>query len=72
MACNGICKRYKAIKPPITHTRYGMGQKRCSTCEVFINWDGKNCPCCGINLRTRPKGTKTREQLLIMRQIKRI
>ena len=71
MVCKGICKRYKAIKPSGKITRYGVGQKRCSVCDLFVEWDGNNCPCCGINLRTRPKGTKTREKLLIIRDVKR-
>jgi hypothetical protein len=29
------------------------GQKRCSVCEIFINWVESNCPCCKVKLRTR-------------------
>ncbi|MGI9566475.1 MAG: hypothetical protein ACR2LL_05620 [Nitrosopumilus sp.] len=48
------------------------GQKRCSQCEIFINWEGKHCPCCGYVLRTKPKGTQTRHRLMIVQQAKRI
>ncbi|MDH3490276.1 MAG: hypothetical protein OEL56_07485 [Nitrosopumilus sp.] len=72
MSCRGICHRYKAEKPALPATRYGNGQKRCNTCDMFIEWDGNHCPCCGSNLRTKPKGTGSRHQLMIIQQIKRI
>jgi hypothetical protein len=34
---------------------YAEGNKRCQVCEVFIKWNGKNCPCCKSNLRTKPR-----------------
>ncbi|MGI9565943.1 MAG: hypothetical protein ACR2LL_02880 [Nitrosopumilus sp.] len=71
MSCKGTCSRYKAKKPGI-HGRYNAGQKRCSQCEIFINWDGKYCPCCRYVLRTKPKGTQTRHRLMIVQQVKRI
>jgi hypothetical protein len=72
MPCKGICHKYKAIKPALPDTRYGIGQKWCNLCDVFINWDKNKCPCCGLMLRTRPRDTKSREQLRIIQQIKRI
>ncbi len=54
MVCKGICHRYKA-KWGAHQYRYANGQKRCNVCEIFVNWDGNNCPCCGMLLRTRPK-----------------
>jgi hypothetical protein len=72
MSCKETCTKYKAIKPPLPKTRYGIGQKRCNSCEIFMDWDGTNCPCCGRLLRTKPRGTKTRDHLMIVRQIKRI
>ncbi|WP_420546158.1 hypothetical protein [Nitrosopumilus sp.] len=71
MACRGTCQRYKAKKPR-TYGRYDAGQKRCSTCGIFINWEGKYCPCCGSPLRTKPKGTNARKRLMILQQVKRI
>ncbi|WP_316504828.1 hypothetical protein [Nitrosopumilus sp.] len=71
MACKGICTRYRAIKPH-KEGRYVSGQKRCSKCSIFLNWDGKYCPCCGYPLRTKPKGTNTRKRLMVLQQVKRI
>ncbi|NRA05648.1 MAG: hypothetical protein HRU07_05740 [Nitrosopumilus sp.] len=67
MVCKGICYKYKAKKPLMT-SRYASGQKRCSNCELFVNWDGTNCPCCGIILRTNPRGTQDRQRLLLVKQ----
>jgi len=53
MSCNGICERYKAKTNPIILSRYSEGQKRCSVCEISINWNENNCPCCNYKLRTR-------------------
>jgi len=62
MTCKGICVRYKALKP-IDVGRYASGQKRCQICEIFINWDGKWCPCCGYRLRQKPRNLKYKEKL---------
>ena len=32
-----------------------MGQKRCQTCGVYLNWKDLWCPCCGNRLRTKPR-----------------
>ena len=53
MSCNGICVRYKAKRNSEIPSRYREGQKRCSTCEIFIKWDNHYCPCCNNKLRTR-------------------
>ncbi|PBO84820.1 MAG: hypothetical protein COA77_07540 [Thaumarchaeota archaeon] len=71
MTCKGTCTKHKAIKPS-NSIRYGIGQKMCSICEIFINWNGKYCPCCNYMLRTKPRRTKTRQKLLMIQQIKRI
>ena len=64
MVCKGICAKHKSKKPKFgTNERYRFGQKRCSTWEMFINWDGKHCPCCGFTLRTRPRNTQGRRNL---------
>jgi len=68
MTCRGICYRYKATKPNSFNSHYALGNKRCSRCEVFIKWDGIHCPCCKLILRTNPKGTSGRNQLLLIRQ----
>lgn len=55
--CKDICKQYKSTFTRGTR-RYAEGQKRCNSCYIFMNYDGKYCPCCGIKLRTKPKNTK--------------
>jgi len=71
MTCKGICIKHKAIKPYGTN-RYHAGQKRCSICAIFMNWDGKHCPCCNFMLRTIPRNTKNRHQLQLIYAPKRI
>ena len=59
MVCKGICHRYKA-KWYAREYRYANGQKRCNVCEIFLNWTGISCPCCGMMLRTRPRSIKVK------------
>ena len=58
MGCKNICTRYKATK----HRRssyYAQGYKRCSMCEIFIEWDGTRCPCCDSSTEnSRPSEDK--------------
>ncbi len=56
MGCNNTCEKYRAIKPPLPKTRYLEGQKRCQVCDLYVWWKGIYCPCCGIRLRTTPRG----------------
>ncbi len=62
MVCKGICVRHKAMKP-VGVGRYCSGQKRCQICEIFLEWDGLWCPCCGYRLRTRPRNSKFKAEL---------
>jgi len=43
--------------------RYEDGQKRCSSCAIYINWDGQHCPCCGHFLRIKPRNTGGKNKL---------
>lgn len=70
MSCIGICKKYIAKKESPSSGRYESGHKRCSTCEIFVKWDGSNCPCCGMILRTKPRGTLSRQRLVMKIQNK--
>ena len=63
MACKGTCHRYKAKWIAQTF-RYASGQKRCNSCEIFVSWDGKHCPCCGMMLRTRSRVSRYRENVI--------
>jgi predicted amidophosphoribosyltransferase len=63
MACKGTCSRYKAQKPMWEWGRYASGQRRCQICEMFIEWDGLWCPCCGYRLRSKPRNSKYKAKL---------
>ena len=54
MGCKGVCIRFKAKRNHDSPSRYREGQKRCTVCEIFINWNNNiYCPCCNYKLRTR-------------------
>lgn len=67
MTCKGTCIRYQ-IKSTSKNKHYDLGHKRCSTCEIFLDWDGIHCPCCNVILRTKPKNASARYQLLLVQQ----
>jgi hypothetical protein len=54
--------RHKARKPTGLG-RYATGQKRCHTCDLFMEWSGIWCPCCGRKLRTRPRNAEYESKL---------
>ena len=60
MHCNGSCKKYMAKTTSFEGGRYEQGQKRCPQCEVFIQWEGLWCPCCGRLLRSKPRAKKSK------------
>ncbi len=64
MVCKGTCNQYKA-RWKRQQLRYASGQKRCNVCELFVNWEGHNCPCCGMKLRTRSKISRYRRKCII-------
>ena len=66
MSCKGICIRYKAPRPP-SHIggRYGIGQKRCQVCGLFIEWKDLRCPCCHYRLRTKPHNPVSKKRILV-------
>ena len=64
MHCREICSNYEVKKSvPKNIGRYKAGQKRCSSCEIYIIWDGEHCPCCGHILRTKPRNGRARDKL---------
>ena len=70
MVCKGICIRHKALKP-MKVGRYSTGQKRCQICEIYLNWNGEWCPCCGYKLRARPRSSKAKRALEARKNIGR-
>ena len=61
MTCKGICTRHKAIKPRGAG-HYTTEQKRCQICNIFIQWEGLYCPCCGYRLRSKPRQLRHKEK----------
>ena len=43
--------------------RYAMGQKYCSQCAIFIEWDKFHCPCCNLLLKTRSRHSKYKTEV---------
>ncbi len=62
MGCKGICHKYKAIRTERGH--YQAGHKRCQVCEIFIKTEGIFCPCCGYRVRTKPRNSHDKKNLL--------
>lgn len=69
MACKGICIRHRAQRPANYFGRYAAGQKRCQLCSIFMKWDGLWCPCCGCKVRTKPRNSKFKQKLKIIRKV---
>jgi rRNA maturation endonuclease Nob1 len=63
VSCSSICIQYKALMPQHIG-RYESGQKRCNSCDVFLIWDGRYCPCCGDKLRLSPRSSKYKQKYL--------
>ena len=72
MSCKEVCHRYKAAKPGKANIRYAVDPKRCTTCDVFMKWDGPRCPCCAITFRSNPKNAAGRKKMMIVNDEKRI
>ena len=65
MTCKGICVYHKAKKESI-RGYYVSGQRRYQVCEIFIEWKGVWCPCCGSKLRTGPRNMKYKIKMRII------
>lgn len=68
--CNGSCEKYRAPRLP-GKGRYADGQKRCNSCEIYIQWDGFWCPCCNKRLRLSPRNSKNKEKFLAINYVKK-
>jgi hypothetical protein len=62
--CRGVCEKVKATFSPLSGGYYGLGYKKCSFCDVFIDYPGSRCPCCNNLLRSKPIFNKARRKLL--------
>jgi len=55
--CHGLCERYRYRKQ---YSYYLEGAKCCLSCQIFIKWEGRRCPCCSGLLRTRPRNQRNK------------
>ena len=67
--CNGLCYHYEA-QGKVHNYRYKVGQKRCSTCQVYMVIDDAKCPCCKTTLRTKPRSKRVWNQLETLPELK--
>jgi len=60
--CKNICLNteygHKKYVRNIKETQY----KKCSTCSIYIKYDGCRCPCCSQKLSTRCNNNKARQR----------
>ena len=81
--CKSICKRYIA-KKPASGGRYGTGQGRCQTCDVWIDYHGAHmkdgspakvntvgwfCNCCNFRIRQNPRNKIYKENLRTIKSL---
>lgn len=57
MTCKEICLCHKGFG------RYSIGHKRSQIFDLFMQWDGIFCPCCGSILRIGPRNIKNKAKL---------
>lgn len=50
MQCREVCKQYKATGT-LSKGKYRLGQRRCSYCDIYLEYEGFWCPCCHSRLR---------------------
>ena len=55
MPCNQVCEKYRFVRDK--HEKiYNSGASRCNgRCQIFLQFDGSYCPCCGVKLRKSPR-----------------
>ena len=61
IGCKGICNQFLTSGGGMI-SRYRMGFKRCTECNLFIKYEGIRCPCCSHVLRTK---SRSRDNLQI-------
>ena len=54
MVCRNLCTDYHAVG------KYANGGKFCKGCDIYVEWEGKFCPCCNVILRRKPLSGKRR------------
>jgi len=69
MACNGICHRYKITKGKRTDSWYRQGTKRCTTCDIYIKWEGCGVPVVDTCLEPNQRTISTSRNTTKMRDV---
>jgi hypothetical protein len=54
-SCHGKCSQYRSKRIITGGNRYLGTGKRCQICDIFIEYEGRFCPCCNARLRFRPR-----------------
>lgn len=52
--CRERCERYRYRRRPGGDWYLG-DTGRCTSCDIFVRWEGEWCPCCGTKLRKKPR-----------------
>jgi len=67
--CKGSCKKFESTFAPHRGITYYVNQENCycSICEIYLNYKGSHCPCCGTRLRRRPKNSPNWKREVIKR-----
>lgn len=65
--CLNTCGQYRGVyKKYKGESAYTKGFKRCSICDIIIDYEGLYCPCCSVRLSSRPRG-KGRKKIEVKR-----
>ena len=70
LSCKGVCTRDFTTKKVCRGDKGDF--KRCSRCEVYIEWLGTYCPCCGVRLKHSPRNNIARKNYREQQSIKNI
>jgi len=70
MYCKSLCLIYIDYKTGETLSYYIQGYKLCKECEIFLDWNGKRCPCCNTVLRCKPHNSLSKQKLRLNHSIK--
>lgn len=62
MTCRNVCENYRFKRVNNDVHLYSLGAKYCSGCDVFLDWEGRRCPCCGVQLRCKARGSRCRKK----------
>lgn len=67
-----MCRDHCRLRPGATRSGpllYRDGRKYCAECGWAFKWDGKYCPCCGLEMRTKSWGPRARRRRAAKRAI---